>query len=447
MNEALDLVRRELGMDAIVVESKKVATLRLLPWPSTRQEIEVSASLICGQSTSGRTGKKDTQKRLPAPRFVRTLAESRLSTAVSPALLPAIPELAADFSDDARATREQLSPPPEWLSSGNRSLSGDNRAKPVCNDLNMPTAASAPNVETPLQPTDAGLASLQTIVARLERQSRPYGMSDLPSELYQQYLKLVEVGVENDVAHDLISALQRQATHGSIESPAVVTTMLTALVEREMRCAPPIQPKPGCREIVTLVGPTGVGKTTTLAKLAGHFHLREGRRVGLITVDNYRVGAIEQLRTYAEIIQAPLRTASTPDELRIAIDGLDDVDLILIDTAGRSPLDGPKIDELRDFVRVAASDHVLLVLSLAGGAKALSRIAESFAVVLPTSLVLTKLDEAVGCGGLLSVAREIPIPVSYLTTGQDVPDEIEPAHPSRLARLIIGRDQISERRG
>ena len=116
--------------------------------------------------------------------------------------------------------------------------------------------------------------------------------------------------------------------------------------------------------------------------------------------------------------------------------------MILIDTAGKSPSDGSKLNELRDILQVAGSDHILLVLSLAGGASMLPKIAKSFGNMLPTSLVLTKLDELVTCGGLLSVARQIPLPISYISTGQDVPAHFEPANAGRLARLSLGMDQI-----
>jgi flagellar biosynthesis protein FlhF len=192
------------------------------------------------------------------------------------------------------------------------------------------------------------------------------------------------------------------------------------------------------------VGPTGVGKTTTLAKIAGHFQLRERLRVGFITVDTYRVGAIEQLQSYAQILQAPLRTATNPNELRSAIDELDDVDLILIDSAGRSPWDDSKLEELRNLTQVTVADHVLLVLSLTTDAAMLCKIADRFSSASPTSLILTKLDEIPRYGRLLSVARNVPHPVSYITTGQDVPDQIEPAHPTRLARLILSQDQIQQ---
>ncbi len=425
MDAALELVRQELGQDAVVVESKEVATRRMLPWPSTRQEYEVSAQYASRKATSDKTRKGE----LKAPRTIRTLAETMSRPVDAPRLFAPLPERITEIGENHTVDQDQLAPPPAWISTASSTTRNPDRTK---SDESEP---SKPEFQQNLQ-------SLQTLVSQLARQSRPPGMSDLPHELFQQYLKLTAAEIDDDVARELIAKLRCQASPEMLDCPLALTTMLTALIEREMRCAPPIQPQAGRREIFTLVGPTGVGKTTTLAKLAGHFHLREGLRVGLITVDSYRVGAVEQLRTYAEILDVPLRTASNPDELRIAIDEMDDVDLILIDTAGRSPHDRSKLDELQQIIRVAGSNHVLLVLSLAAGSKALSRIADQFAIAGPTSLVLTKLDEATAGGGLLSVAREISHPVSYLTTGQDVPDQFEPAHPTRLARLILGSDSI-----
>jgi flagellar biosynthesis protein FlhF len=445
MDEALDRVRHELGRDAIVLDSKRVATRGLVPWLSTRQEFEISAERALDQSQSpqecglanGPVGKV---------RTVRTLAESRSSPVVAPALLAAIPELAVETPDVPSATDPQLAPAPQWLPRASRSTSKVDRANGVdagqIRPVRVPAVTPAKDVSS--FDVDHELESLRTIVAQLERQSRPRGLVDIPTELFQHYLKLAEAGIDDEIARDLIAKLQRHPACELTQFPAAATTMLTALIEREIRCAPPINPQPGVREIVTLIGPTGVGKTTTLAKLAGHFHLRRGLKVGLITTDTYRIGAVDQLRSYAAILEIPMRTASTPDDLRAAIDALDNVDMILIDTAGRSPLDTPKLDELRSLIRAAASNHVLLTLSTISGTKALSRIAEQFAAAFPTSLVLTKVDEAIGCGGLLSVAREVPLPISYFTTGQDVPDQFEPAHPGRMTRLILGHDRLHE---
>jgi flagellar biosynthesis protein FlhF len=197
--------------------------------------------------------------------------------------------------------------------------------------------------------------------------------------------------------------------------------------------------------VVALVGPTGVGKTTTLAKLAANFRLRDGLRMGLVTVDTYRVAAVEQLRTYAEIIDLPMKVVTSPRDMRRALDELQGLDLVLIDTAGRSPRDDLKIQELKSLLAEARVDEVHLVLSLVASARSLEATAEKCAPAGPTSMILTKLDEAVGMGLLMSVARRVPLPVSYLTTGQDVPDDIEPAQARRMARLVLGEENLSAR--
>lgn len=287
------------------------------------------------------------------------------------------------------------------------------------------------------------LDSLQQMIAELGRRTRPRGLVEIPPELFAHYLALIEADVEDEIARDLIAKLQQHASPGQLSDTAAATSLLAALIEREIRCAEPLTPKRGCRQIAMLVGPTGVGKTTTIAKLAGRFGMSDGLRVGLITVDTYRVAAVDQLRTYAEIIDLPMQVVTAPEELPAALALFAEFDLVLIDTAGRSPHDNRRLEELKQLVEAAAPDHVYLVLSLACGAKPLCAVAERFAAVRPTSLILTKLDEAAGCGALLSAARDIALPVTYLTAGQEVPRDIEPANPCRMARLILGRDRLN----
>lgn len=192
---------------------------------------------------------------------------------------------------------------------------------------------------------------------------------------------------------------------------------------------------------MALVGPTGVGKTTTIAKLAANYRLRERRRVGLVTVDTYRIAAVEQLRTYADIIDLPMEVAATPRDMRAAIDRLSGQELILIDTAGRSPRDEVKIQELKCLLAECRADEVHLVLSSVSGGICLEKTAEQFVSVGVTSLLLTKLDEAGGLGGLLSLLRRSRLPLSYLTHGQNVPDDIEAADGKKLARIMVGMER------
>jgi flagellar biosynthesis protein FlhF len=202
--------------------------------------------------------------------------------------------------------------------------------------------------------------------------------------------------------------------------------------------AGPLRLTPGKCRRVALVGPTGVGKTTTIAKLAANHRLRDKHRVGLITVDTYRIAAVEQLRTYADIIDLPMEVVATPRQMREAVASMAHLDLVLIDTAGRSPKDELKLQELKAFLAEAEADEVHLVLSAVASANVLRSTAEMFADVGTTALILTKLDEAMGLGHLLPVTRNERLPISYLTDGQNVPDDIAPADRQRLAQLMLG---------
>ena len=215
---------------------------------------------------------------------------------------------------------------------------------------------------------------------------------------------------------------------------------IARMIEDEIQVTGPIQVTQQSPRLVALVGPTGVGKTTTIAKLAANYRLREKTRVGLITVDTYRIAAVEQLRTYADIIALPMEVVSTPRQMREAVARLADLDLVLMDTAGRSPQDEVKIQELKSMLAEAQADEVHLVLSSVNSANSLKKTAELFADVGTTALVLTKLDEATGLGNLLPLVRSCQLPLSYLTNGQNVPDDIEPADRRKLARIVLGME-------
>ncbi len=216
---------------------------------------------------------------------------------------------------------------------------------------------------------------------------------------------------------------------------------LAELIARRIAVRGPTEIKDGSPQIVALVGPTGVGKTTTIAKLAANHRLRENHRVGLITVDTYRIAAVEQLKTYAEIIDLPMEVVSSPTEMRAALEKLGNLDLILIDTAGRSPLDEIRLRELKAIIHEAKPHEIHLVLSVVAGASSLSRSLATFREVGITSLLLTKLDEAPTLGALWSVIKT-GLPLSYVTDGQDVPDDIALADALSLSREILGKPFI-----
>ncbi len=193
----------------------------------------------------------------------------------------------------------------------------------------------------------------------------------------------------------------------------------------------------GRPRVICLVGPTGVGKTTTVAKLAATCKLRHARRVGLITSDTYRIAAVEQLRTYAGIIGLPIKVVTSPEEMTRAITELAAMDVVIVDTAGRSQHDARRLDELKAFIAAAAPDETHLVLASTVGETVLQRTADRFKPLGPDRCILTKLDEAVCTGQIAGLTGRIGLPLSFVTVGQEVPDDIEPARADRLARVAL----------
>ncbi len=287
------------------------------------------------------------------------------------------------------------------------------------------------------------LSRLHAMVETLSRQGRiDHLLPDLPGELIPTYARLVEAEVPEVLARRLVRYVADNLQPDQVDSPASLQAALCEAVEQCIPIAPPIRAVVGTRRMVALVGPTGVGKTTTVAKLAANFKLVHGLRVGLITVDTYRIAAVEQLKTYAEIIDLPLAVANDPGQMHQAVEDLGAVDIVFIDTAGRSPRDEVKIRELADFMAQARPDEVHLVLSAGAAERSLRSAVERFALVRADRLILTKLDEAEDLGAILGALGQANRPVSYLTTGQAVPDDIEPADRKRLARLILGLEAI-----
>jgi flagellar biosynthesis protein FlhF len=287
------------------------------------------------------------------------------------------------------------------------------------------------------------LGRLHAMVETLSRHGHiDHLLPDVPSALVPTYSQLIEADVPEVLTRRLLRHIAETLEPDQFDRPDSLRAALCDAVELCIPVVPPIKAVFGTRRVVALVGPTGVGKTTTVAKLAANFKLAHGVRVGLVTVDTYRIAAVEQLKTYAEIIDLPLAVVNDPVEMPRALDLLGDVDLVFIDTAGRSPRDEVKIRELAEFLLQARPDEVHLVLSAVAGERSLRSALERFAMVQVDRLILTKLDEADSLGGILAVLGLSSRPLSYLTTGQAVPDDIEPADRKRLARLILRQEDL-----
>ncbi|MAE61454.1 MAG: flagellar GTP-binding protein [Planctomycetaceae bacterium] len=268
---------------------------------------------------------------------------------------------------------------------------------------------------------------------------------DMPGKLFQQYLKLLQQELTEELAEQVITHVRDVLQPDQMDDEQNINAAMRDALARFI----PVDPNalheadPAGRDRpykVALIGPTGVGKTTTIAKLAATFKLKQNLRVALLTIDTYRIAAVDQLRTYAGILQIPLHVVVTIDDMARALRDTADYDIVLIDTAGRSPRDDEKLDHLRQFIDAAAPHEVHLVLCSTCSQPVLIDTVERFSRIPTDRVIFTKLDEAVNFGVLVNVVRQVNKQISFITTGQEVPHQIEPGQSHRLAGLILGQN-------
>ncbi|MBI3543582.1 MAG: hypothetical protein HY075_09945 [Deltaproteobacteria bacterium] len=255
---------------------------------------------------------------------------------------------------------------------------------------------------------------------------------DVASEAAQaEYNNLLRNGIDKKFATPLIRQIAQ-------DKPAQLTEAIAVEMMNSLKIEHPLDFKAGSgQRVFALIGPTGVGKTTTIAKLASQAILQKNLRVGLINVDSYKVAAVDQLATYAKILNVPFRQATNAAELDRALTEFKPLDLVLIDTSGRSQRDSGSLAEMKQLLSECTAARTLLILSATTRDQELYDIVTRFKLFNPSGLLFSKLDETSTFGCIYNVSVKTGLPLTYFTVGQRVPEDIEPASRERVADLIL----------
>ncbi|HET8700858.1 MAG TPA: flagellar biosynthesis protein FlhF [Nitrococcus sp.] len=307
-------------------------------------------------------------------------------------------------------------------------------------DAEEPTKAAAPAGEPPLRIEWTQEPAMREMRAEL-RTLRNLFESQLKLQEWQRLgqrhplrvtllQRLTELGLGSDVARKLADHVPEAG------DPEQVWSKAMALLRRHLPVADDDIVEHG--GVIAIVGPTGVGKTTTVAKLAARFALRHGRRhVALVTTDNFRIGGQEQLRSFARILGLPVHAANDREELAAVLADLGDKRLVLIDTTGMSHRDMRLAEQLHTLETAGSTIRAYLVVSANTQLTALCEIVRGFRKVKPAGCILSKVDEATSLGSAMTAMLRYRLPVAYLGTGQRVPEDLQPARNDRLLESAL----------
>ncbi|WP_307335179.1 flagellar biosynthesis protein FlhF [Caldalkalibacillus uzonensis] len=263
----------------------------------------------------------------------------------------------------------------------------------------------------------------------------------MPPALRQVDQKLKQHGVLPDIRAQL---LQQLLTHYQGHNDQLDSRQIRKFLVNYLETLPLGQQRQ-LSKFMCFVGPTGVGKTTTIAKLAAEILLSRRQNVGLITADTYRIAAVDQLKTYAQILNVPLEVVYSAQDLKAAMSRLASCDYILMDTAGRNYMEAYYIHELKQLVPDQQDVHTCLVLSLTSKYEDMKQVVVNFKVLPINTLILTKADETHTLGSLVNLLSEYRLPLAYVTNGQNVPDDLLSPSPEWLANTLLSEGIEVER--
>ncbi|MGD9849780.1 MAG: flagellar biosynthesis protein FlhF [Nitrospirales bacterium] len=415
LQEALHAVKAELGPEAVIVSSRRVQKGGGLFGLMSQTMVEVTAAvdqpqkveparkppmavLAALRNASAPVEKSSPHKSEPAPE-AHFQDQLKVATALDP-----MKEQMQEMREDIRRLREENRDP-----------------------------------ERVLGPLRQELEGLRIVVGEALEHRLRTRVEGLPGGLIEDYQGLVSQGVNSQRAHDLLRSIVETLGTVNVANRDMVKDLIVERMEQALSAPGTGLTKSHEQKILMLVGPTGVGKTTTVAKLAGMARQQHpDSKTVLITLDTYRVAAVEQLRVYAKILKMPLEVAVSPQDLLDSVLRHEQADYILIDTAGRSPRDQGGYDELiaLNRGRLRLENHLVLAAPVAEAG--LMEVIRRYQSLPIHRIIWTKLDEVATYGTVFNVLAQAGIPASFLSAGQRVPEDLEVATRRRLVELARG---------
>lgn len=414
MHEAIRDIKAELGPDAIILSTKRV-----------RQ----------GSLPFGLFGK---------PLLEVTAATDRDAKEFAPIPQPAVPVQRQDTRPVPPVPAAEPEPAPLFQDTLSALLRRSATTQPTVPSAPMPSPVAPPRVKS-TERVHRLKQDLQELHQRLTTSlpdAAPTGGAGFPAPIARACRQLIAQGLRPASAENLCLALRRRLASQTAQTDGDIRETLHRILEEGIRVSGPLLSPGDNYNVAMFVGPSGVGKTTAIVKLATHYRLEEHKSVVLITLDTCRTAAVEHLRMYADVLGVTLETAQTTADVMDGIRRHREANLILIDTPGFGANETARLAHLGGLKDSYGPIETHLVLSACTRMQDLRRTVARYDVCAPTRLLFTKLDETTEYGNLFELASQTTLPLSYWGIGQQVPEDLELAQPGRLADLLLERGSV-----
>lgn len=436
MPEAMLQIRKDLGSDAVILSTKEIKVGGVMGM-FRKKRIEVVAAV--DKEENKQTTKPVQNQFTPVPRSF--VPEAYRQTARS--FVAASDESVTTNTADQSVQDQSAAAPSVFesrnigsnIDSGSGSSSTDHKPRPQGADFSGSTTGPKPTGSDLQQ--DKLMTELQDLKQMVTRLSKQGTSADpVPEELHTIRERLTEQDVWPEVWESWFDSIQAKWSEDGLKEQDVEQIVkLEVMHFLEQRIEEGILPT---TRIVYVAGPTGVGKTTTIAKLAAEQMFKKQRKVGFITSDTYRISAVEQLRTYASILNVPLEVVQSPGDTQRAISRLENCDLIFMDTAGRNYRNELLVSELQSLLAPVENSETFLVMSMTSKSADMVQITEHFSKYGLDKVIFTKMDETGSCGPLFNLLHRFPLKLAYVANGQNVPDDLLKPNADSLSKQLLG---------